>query len=79
LGSEVAQLRQRIEEEIASMHLLMNGPTIVSKHTLITHKYRNLGTYHQELAQLVGEQPAEMIVNETYYQMMEGDEPCNRE
>jgi hypothetical protein len=51
----------------------MNGPAVVSKHALITHKYRNLGTYHQELAKLVGEKPAEMIVNETYYQIMEGD------
>jgi len=73
LKSEVAQIRQRIEEEIASMHLLMNGPAVVSKHALITHKYRILGMYHQELAKLIGEKPAEMIVNETYYQMMEGD------
>jgi hypothetical protein len=75
--SEVARLRQQIEQEIASMHLLMNGPAIVSKHTLITHKYRNLGAYQQELTQLVGERPAAMIVNEAYYQIMEGDEPCN--
>jgi hypothetical protein len=59
------------------MYLLMNGPAVVSKHTLITHRYRNLGAYHQELAKLVGEQPAEMIVNETYYNIMEGDVQCN--
>jgi hypothetical protein len=75
--SEVARLRQRIEEEITSMHLLMNGPAVVGRHELITHKYRNLGAYHQELTQLVGEQPAAMIVNETYYRIIEGDEPCN--
>jgi hypothetical protein len=75
--SEVARIRQLIEDEVTSIHLLMNGPAIVSKHALITHKYRNLGMYHQELANLVGEQPAEMFVNETYYQIMEGDEPCN--
>lgn len=77
--SEVAQLRQRIEEEISSMHLLMNGPAVVSKHVLIMHKYRNLAIYQQELAQLVGKQSAELIVNETYFQVMEGDEPCNHE
>jgi hypothetical protein len=76
-NSEVAQLRQHIEQEIIAMHLLMNGPTVVSKHALIMHKYRNLATYQQELAGLVGEQSAETIINETYYQIMDGDEPCN--
>lgn len=71
--SEVAKLRQKIELEIEAMYLLMNGPAVVSKHTLITHKYQNLGAYYQQLAKLVGEQPAEMILNETYYQIMEGD------
>jgi hypothetical protein len=76
--SEVAQLKQRIEEEISSMYLLMDGPAVVSKHELINHKYRNLGTYQQELAQLVGEQSAAHIVDEAYDQVMEeGDEPCN--
>jgi len=51
----------------------MNGPAIVSKHETITHKYRNLWTYQQELTKLVGEKRAEMILNETYYQIMEGD------
>jgi hypothetical protein len=78
--SEVARIRQLIEDEVTSMHLLMNGPAIVSKHTLITHKYRNLGLYQRELADLVGEQSAARIVDETYYQMIEGDGmPCNHE
>jgi len=76
-NSEVAQIRQRIEQEIAAMHLLMNSPAVVSKHALIMHKYRHLATYQQELARLVGERSAEVIINETYYQIMEGDEPCN--
>jgi hypothetical protein len=77
--SEVAHLKQRIEEEITAMYLLINGPAVVGKHKLITHKYRNLGMYQRELARLVGEKPAERIVDETYFRMMEGNEPCQHE
>jgi hypothetical protein len=79
LNSEVAHLKQRIEEEITAMHWLMNGPAVVGKHKLITHRYRNLGMYQRELAKLVGEKPAERIVDETYLRMMEGNEPCQHE
>jgi hypothetical protein len=78
--NEIAHLKQRIEEEIASMHLLMNGPAVVGKHKLITHKYRHLGMDQRELARLVGEKPAELIVDETSFRMIEeGDKPCNHE
>jgi hypothetical protein len=77
--NEIAHLKQRIEEEIASMHLLMNGPAVVGKHKLITHRYRNLGMYQRELARLVGEKPAERLVDETYFRMMERNEPCQHE
>jgi hypothetical protein len=79
LSSEVAHLKQHIEEEITAMHWLMNGSAVVSKHKLIMHKYRNLGLYQRELAKLVGEKSAERIVDETYFRMMEGNEPGQHE
>lgn len=79
MTSEVAQLRQRIEEEIIAMHLLMTGPAISGRHAIINRRYSNLATYHQELTGLIGGQAAEMIVNETYDQIMEGDGRCNNQ
>ena len=71
-GSEVAALRQRIEEEIASMHRLMNGPAVVGRHEIIHHKMQKLGVYHHELKQLVGEEQAVEVLYQAH-SLLEGD------
>jgi hypothetical protein len=56
--SEVARLRQQIDQEIEAMHLAMSGYAIVSAHDIITNHYQNLGACFEELSTQVGEQAA---------------------
>ena len=62
--SDVARLKQRIEEEISSMYLLMHAPAVVSRHDLINHKYRRLGCYQEQLAQVIGPDAAALVVDQ---------------
>ncbi len=61
-GSEVARLRQQIAEEIRAMTTGLSGYAVTAKHTFISRKYSQLGTYHQKLVPLLGEQEALAVV-----------------
>lgn len=68
--SEVAQLRARIELELAVLHQLQNGFAVVASHEIITHHYTALGRQMEELATYVGEQQAVDEVCERYNQLI---------
>ncbi len=72
MKSELAQLRQRIEQEITAMRLLMNGPAIVSRHDIIAQRHRHLTTHRKALTNLVGEEQAGFMFFAIYAQTMEG-------
>ncbi len=60
--SEIARLRQRIAEEYEAA---TRGLTGLATHQFITQRMEHIGTYHETLQHLVGEQEAIRIVAET--------------
>jgi hypothetical protein len=56
--SEVARLRQQIDQEIEAMRQAMSGYAVVSAHEMITNHYQTLGTCFEELTAQMGEQAA---------------------
>jgi len=62
--SEVAQLRQRIDQEIAAAKSAMTGYAQVSSHEIITHHFATLGDYMERLQVHVGPQEAIQIIAE---------------
>ena len=64
--SEIARLRQRIAEEYeAAMRGLSGFASGSAKHQFITKRMERIGSYHETLQHLVGEQEAARIVAET--------------
>jgi hypothetical protein len=64
--SEVARLRQRITEEYeAAMHGLSGLAYGTAKHEFITRRMEQIGSCHETLKQLVGEQEATRMLAET--------------
>lgn len=63
-GSEVAQLRRQIDQEIAAAKLAMNGYAVVARHDIISHHFEALGACLEQLQAQVGEQAAAQIVVE---------------
>ena len=64
--SEIARLRQRIAEEYeAATRGLTGYATGFATHQFITQRMEHIGTYHETLQHLVGEQEAIRIVAET--------------
>ncbi|MBO0789673.1 MAG: hypothetical protein J2P36_01815 [Ktedonobacteraceae bacterium] len=68
--SEIARLRRLIELECEAMKLAMYGIAIVSSHQVIDHKYHNLGTAQEKLAELVGEEEAARVLVEVYTEVI---------
>jgi len=65
-GSEVARLLRQIELEYEAAQRALTGLAFgISKHQFITARMENMGACHQELVQLVGEQQATHLMNET--------------
>jgi hypothetical protein len=62
--SEIAQLRQRIEQEIIAARLAMNGYATVARHEMITHHLSIVGECFEHLSTLVGEQAAITFIGE---------------
>ncbi len=62
--SEVSQIRQRIDLEIASMNQTKRGYAIVSSHEVITHHLEILGLYLEQLTSQIGEEAAVKILAE---------------
>ena len=64
--SEIARLRQRIAEEYEAATRGLSGFASGSaKHQFITKRMERIGSYHETLQHLVGEQEATRIVAET--------------
>jgi len=57
-GSEVAKLRQQLDEICISMHRGLYDYATVGKHAVITHKYEMLGEAQERLARYVGKDQA---------------------
>ena len=65
-SSEIARLRQRITEEYeAAMRGLSGFASGSARHQFITRRMEQIGTYHETLQHLVGEQEATRIMAET--------------
>jgi len=63
-ASEVAQLREQINQEIAASRLAITGYAQVARHDIITHHYDALGTCLERLKAQVGDQAAAQILIE---------------
>jgi hypothetical protein len=73
-ASEVATLRQRIEQEAIAMHRLLSEPALVSRHAVINQKSKILGVYHQQLAQFIGKEQAGAVLVQAYAKATETDD-----
>ena len=70
-GSEVAQLRVQIAEELTAMRQGLTGLACgTAKHEFIAHKYNALGDYQDQLEDLVGVQQAEGIMAKLYQEVV---------
>ena len=56
--SELALLRQKIDQEVEMLHRLKNGFAQIASHEMIMHHYRALDRYYTELVPYVGEDAA---------------------
>ncbi len=64
--SEIASPRERIAEEYEAAMRGLNGLAYGSaKHQFITRRMEQIGTYHETLQHLVGEQEATKMLAET--------------
>ena len=68
--SEVAQLRERIDQECEAMRQAMSGFAQTASHEVIQKRFQNLDIAQVQLAQLVGEKEATEIVVEAYIRKM---------
>jgi hypothetical protein len=64
--SEIAQIRQRIDQECEAMKAAMTGFAQTASHQFIHQRFQNLDVAQRQLAQLIGEQEATQIVVDTY-------------
>ena len=64
-GSEIARLRRQIELEYTAAQRGLQGLAITARHEFITARMENIGTCHESLKELVGEQQASVILTET--------------
>lgn len=68
--SEVARLRERIEQECQAMRAGLTGYATVSNHDAINHRYDAIGDYQQRLEPLVGTEEAARMTIEIYRETM---------
>ncbi len=64
-ASEVARIRQQIDQEIAAFRLAMTGYAEVSSHDIITHHYEALSSHMDSLEAHIGKQAAMQVVAES--------------
>jgi hypothetical protein len=62
--SEVARLRQKYAEEFEAAQRGLSGYAVVSRHQFVTKKMENMGRCHAQLAKLIGEREATLMVSE---------------
>ncbi len=64
--SEVARIRNQIEAEYVAAQRGLQGYAIVSRHQFITTCMDNMGRYHRQLVEIVGETEATDIVAQVF-------------
>ena len=69
--SEIARIKQQIEQECQSMRLGFSGYAVTARHDIISQKYNLLGEYRKDLARLVGDEEAGKIVFAAYTSLVE--------
>lgn len=75
--SEVAQLLQQISLEYEAATRGLTGLSAGSaKHSFITARLEQIGAYHEQLVNLVGEVQATHLVVELVSQQQEDSTPC---
>jgi hypothetical protein len=73
--SEIVQIRAKIEQEIISMRLGLNGLAAgTAKHAFIEAKMHCVGAYEKQLATHIGGEQAVLFSCQTYIRVMEGKE-----
>ncbi len=65
-GSEVAKLRNKIEQECRAMNLILHGYACVAGHQIINHKYQLIGQYQEQLGNIIGHDAAAAMTVEVY-------------
>ncbi len=70
-NSEVAKLRQRIEEEYIAAQRALHAPAMVGKHEFITARMEGMQQAHLELQIILGETEAIKLVAATLNNMQE--------
>lgn len=70
MESEVARLKQRIEEECQALRLALSGSAEGASHKAIMARYERLGACQAELERLIGPD-AQELVGELYHRCME--------
>ena len=76
-GSEVAKLRQQIDEICTAMHRELYDYAVVAKHEVITHKYAMLGETQEQLASYVGSEQALQEVLDALQRSEKKVQKCN--
>jgi hypothetical protein len=66
--SEVARLRQRIEEEYQAAQQAVSGFRQAGKHEFITASLDRIGNYQTQLATLIGEEESVKVVCQIFDQ-----------
>ena len=64
-NSEVARLRQTMEEEYTAAQRVLHAPAMVGSHMFITARMENIQRAHVQLQTLLGEEAATRLVAET--------------
>jgi hypothetical protein len=63
--SEVARIREQIEQEYRAAERLQSGFAITARHAFITARMNNIGRYRKQLVPLVGEDEATRLMCES--------------
>lgn len=72
--SEIAQIRQRIEEELEAMRLGMNGIAAgTARHAFIHARMEHIGACQERLADHIGQSAAQNLVCHLYVKAMESE------
>ena len=73
--SEIARLRQQIQDEYTAARRGLYEYATVGRHEIITNRFNQAGLYTDRLAELVGEEEALHISTRIYIQVSE-EEPA---
>ena len=73
--SEVARLRQAIEDECVSLNRAFHDFSISASHSVIHHKYEAIDQHREQLAQHIGDEQALNVMCETYNRIVVGETP----